>query len=106
MFGSESASVIPAYAWGKMKSLSPETNDAISVSLSAFGTMTTLATLGLSSPQYASFLARTSWSRLHDSILSGRAENGMLSAMSAETSLQFWKAEALRMPANRFLYGA
>ena len=35
MFGSFSASVMPAYACGKMKSLSPETSEAISVSLSA-----------------------------------------------------------------------
>ena len=60
-----------------MKSLSPDFSEAISVSVSAFGTMTTLLAVGFSGPQYVSFGTRTSWSAHHESIFHSRPENGI-----------------------------
>src|SRR6478752_7183829 len=106
MFGSFNASVMPAYACGKMKSDSPDSSDATPPS-SVRGTMTTDDAIGfLVVSQNASFGDRTTWSRLHESIFHSVAENGMLSAISADTSLQSSKASALIRPRNMFLYGA
>ena len=49
MFGSVSAASIPEKACGKMNSLSPDSSEATSVSLSAFGTITTRSATGMSS---------------------------------------------------------
>src|SRR3954453_10866807 len=90
-----------------MNSLSPDLIEAISVSVSAFGTITNLATFGAADlSQYLSFGTRMSWSLLHAWIFHGRAENGMLSCMSPETSSQFLSfAFSIRLE-NMFLYGA
>src|SRR5262245_52692759 len=111
MLGSFSASVMPAKACGKIIPTSPDFSELISVSLSAFGTMTTLLALGMSSlTQYLSLGTRTSWSGLHDSCFQGRPEKLMLSWSSGEMSSQFWTAAFLMMPPDgepkRFLYAA
>src|SRR5262245_39826161 len=107
MLGSFRASVMPLYACGKMKSLSPDFSELISVSVSAFGTMTTFAAFGVrDESQNLSFGTRMAWSALHESSFHSRPEKGSESWKSAETSLQSWTLLASKRLANRFLYGA
>src|SRR6201747_1541806 len=105
MFGSLRASVMPLKACGKMKSTSPDLSDASSVSLSALGTITTSEAMGFFGPQYLSLTSKVTWSGDHAVILYSRPENGMLSAKSAETSLQLATLLASMRPGleNRFL---
>ena len=87
-------------------STSPALIAAISVSLSAFGTITNFFVTALSSPQYLSFGTNTIWSGLQDLILYGRPENGMLSAKSPDTSLVFLTDAALINEPNSPRHGA